>query len=261
MHVNQLSHAGPIAANLRRRKPNTNPFQFDSDAFVSELNWDPNTTTLSLIFSTYLGGSGDEDIYGGFIGIDSKENIYVIGDTNSNDFPTQAPLGGKVIDPSLNAGQGLTPVCQAKNRFAQVVNVACTDSFVAVYGSNTEEIVVTLIGTGTGTVTSVPPGMTCTGNRCTASFPTGTPVELTGVPGVNSVFTAWSGDGCSGSGTCDVVLNSNQFVTAQFTKTAANISVTIVGSGTVTSSVALALSKRRAWRLRCSSNADIRVGG
>src|SRR5205807_4137440 len=52
------------------------------DAFVSEIN----STGTQLIFSTYLGGSGNEDvggIYGG-IAVDSAgANIYVTGSTAS----------------------------------------------------------------------------------------------------------------------------------------------------------------------------------
>ena len=57
------------------------------DAFVSELN----STGSALVFSTYLGGSGDEDDTGNFgaIAVDSAgANIYVTGNTRSTDFPT-----------------------------------------------------------------------------------------------------------------------------------------------------------------------------
>jgi Beta-propeller repeat/Divergent InlB B-repeat domain len=208
----------------------------DTDAFVSELNWDPNTTTLSLIFSTYLGGSGDEDIFGGFISIDKNENIYVIGDTNSINFPVKAPSNGQVIDASLNGGQLAKAQCSAKNRQGTLTAITCTDSFVAMYGSNTEEIVVTYTGTGTGTIMSYPAAMNCAGNPCSGNFPTATTVTLTAKADPNSVFNGWSGDNCSGTGTCIVTLNSNQFVSAKFTQTAANVVVTLVGSGTVTSS-------------------------
>jgi hypothetical protein len=58
-----------------------------SDAFVSELN----ATGSQLIFSTYLGGSGNEDD-GGFAGVATNgASIYVTGDTDSTNFPTQSP--------------------------------------------------------------------------------------------------------------------------------------------------------------------------
>jgi len=54
------------------------------DAFVSKLN---NNLT-SLLASTYLGGSADD--YGGPIGIDSDDNVYVSVQTYSSNFPTTA---------------------------------------------------------------------------------------------------------------------------------------------------------------------------
>jgi uncharacterized repeat protein (TIGR01451 family) len=42
-----------------------------------------------LVYSTYLGGSGDD--LGSSIAIDSNNNVYIAGTTNSVNFPTQGP--------------------------------------------------------------------------------------------------------------------------------------------------------------------------
>jgi len=215
-----------------------NSTQFDSDAFVSELNW--NGTTLSLPFSTYIGGSGDEDILGGFVTLDSTGNIFVVGDTNSTNFPIQASSSG-IADSSLNGGLGSQPICDVLNRqTGKTIPVVCPDAFVELYTANTNGLLVTLAGTGAGTVSSSPAGITCPGvGTCSASFANPTTVTLTETANANSVFAGWSGGGCSGMATtCTVTLNSNQFVTATFTAVRANISVTIVGTGSVTSSPA-----------------------
>src|SRR6266849_5276468 len=78
----------------------TTPNAFDRvpaggyDAFVTKLN----ASGSAIIYSTYLGGSGDEFAYG--LAVDSQGNAYVVGDTNSTNFPTvnalQATLGGGV---------------------------------------------------------------------------------------------------------------------------------------------------------------------
>ena len=51
------------------------------DVFVSKLS----ASGLTLLYSTYVGGSGDDEGIG--IGIDSNGNAYVTGFTSSSDFP------------------------------------------------------------------------------------------------------------------------------------------------------------------------------
>lgn len=79
--------------------PTQNAFQStlsgSSDAFVTEIN--PGTS--SLVFSTYLGGSGTESAQS--IAIDSVGSIYVAGETTSTSFPVATGAFQ-----SNNAGQG-----------------------------------------------------------------------------------------------------------------------------------------------------------
>ena len=67
-----------------------------SDAFVTKLN----ATGSAFVYSTYLGGTGDDS--GNGIVLDSSANAYVAGGTLSNDFPTlnptQAAYGGGTVD-------------------------------------------------------------------------------------------------------------------------------------------------------------------
>ena len=70
-------------------------------------------------------------------------------------------------------------------------------------------------GTGSGTVTSTPPGISC-GQTCKAYFTSGTSVTLTASADAGSTFTGWSGGGCSGTGPCRVNLSSNTTVDASF---------------------------------------------
>lgn len=54
------------------------------DVFVTKLN----ITGSELVYSTYLGGSGDDEGWG--ITVDNDGNAYIIGNTTSSDFPTTA---------------------------------------------------------------------------------------------------------------------------------------------------------------------------
>jgi len=56
------------------------------DVFVTELN----ASGSALVFSTYLGGSGLEE--GKSIALDGANNVYITGDTESNDFPLRNAL-------------------------------------------------------------------------------------------------------------------------------------------------------------------------
>jgi hypothetical protein len=69
--------------------PTHSPYQLYSgnmDAFVTKLN----TTGSSLVYSTYLGGNGDNEL-GWEVVPDLQGNAYVAGWTNSTNFPTLNP--------------------------------------------------------------------------------------------------------------------------------------------------------------------------
>ena len=73
--------------------PTAIPFQATlrgpSDAFVMKLN----AAGSALVYSTYLGGSGGENLVGGAaIAVDAAGNAYVTGHTDSTDFPTVNPF-------------------------------------------------------------------------------------------------------------------------------------------------------------------------
>jgi hypothetical protein len=76
-------------------------------------------------------------------------------------------------------------------------------------------LTVTKAGTGTGSVTSSPAGIDC-GATCAADFDEDEVVTLTAVPDTGQAFDGWSGAGCSGTGTCEVTMDSDQDVTATF---------------------------------------------
>ncbi|MBK1695464.1 hypothetical protein CKO09_12055 [Chromatium weissei] len=95
----------------------------------------------------------------------------------------------------------------------------------------------TIVKAGTGTVTSAPAGINC-GATCSMNFDSGRLVTLTATAVTGSIFSGWSGGGCSGTGTCTVTMNAAQTVTATFTTAPVSFSLSInkVGNGTVSSS-------------------------
>jgi hypothetical protein len=64
-----------------------------TDAFVAKLN----VTGNPLVYSTYLGGSGPENVeVGRSIAVDSAGNAYITGMTSSTNFPTFQPVQGSL---------------------------------------------------------------------------------------------------------------------------------------------------------------------
>lgn len=68
---------------------------------------------------------------------------------------------------------------------------------------------------GNGTVASGDLAINCS-IACGADYPIGTEVTLTATHGSGSIFSGWSGGGCSGTGACIVTMNADTEVTATF---------------------------------------------
>ena len=89
---------------------------------------------------------------------------------------------------------------------------------------------VSRFGTGSGTVTSSPPGINC-GLVCTKTYDNGTVVALTATPDAGSTFSGWTGD-CDGSG--HVTINSDKSCTATFTLNTYTLTINAAGTGSGT---------------------------
>lgn len=116
------------------------------------------------------------------------------------------PAAGSVFG-GWSPACGLSPSCT----FRYGGNITVTATFLPA----PEALTVTKTGTGQGSVTSSPAGIDC-GATCAATYDYGTGVTLTALAANGSVFTGWSGAGCTGTGTCTITMNSATAVTANF---------------------------------------------
>ena len=100
-----------------------------------------------------------------------------------------------------------------------------------------QPVTLTVSVSGSGTVTSSPAGISCSG-YCSANFGSGTVVTLTATPASGYVFSGWSGGGCSGTGACSITLTQATTVYASFTQSTQTLTVSVSPyySGTVGSS-------------------------
>jgi hypothetical protein len=98
------------------------------DAFVTKLNGEGT----SIVYSTYLGGSGTFDV-GNEIAVDAAGNAYVTGSTESSNFPGTA---GSAIQSTLGSGDD---AFVAKIASASIVNDFVTfEPLAATYRTTTD---------------------------------------------------------------------------------------------------------------------------
>ncbi|NVN90527.1 MAG: C10 family peptidase [Desulfuromonadales bacterium] len=91
------------------------------------------------------------------------------------------------------------------------------DVTVAGRRDETEYLIVTLGGTGGGSVTSDPVGISCGAASCSAVYPYGTNVKLYQTPNSLSTIGGWSG-ACSAAGACSITMDTAKTVYAYFTQ-------------------------------------------
>jgi hypothetical protein len=115
--------------------------------------------------------------------------------------------------------------------------ITVTATFALQPVSSTLSVVKT--GTGAGTVTSFPAGISCWAD-CSASYTNGAVVTLTAMPATGSTFVGWNGGGCAGTGSCAVTVAAATTLTATFNMQSVTLSVSVggPGNGVVTSTPA-----------------------
>ncbi len=132
-----------------------NSFGGSFDAFVAKFDTNASGAS-SLVFCSYLGGTGDDKAYG--IAIDSSaSNLYVVGQTSSNNFPLLSP--------------------------AQPAFGGSFDAFVARISTTGTKIYATYLGgtgddRGTGIAVNSAGSAYVTGFTSSTNFPTLTPLQI-----------------------------------------------------------------------------------
>ena len=131
----------------------------NSTAFVARLN----SVGSALVYSTYLGGSGNDG--GDGIAVDSSGNAYVTGFTASTDFPTANPLQATNKAAAANPGSG-TP-------FVAKLNSTGSALVYSTYlgGSGGDE--------GNGIAVDSSGNAYVTGYTASTDFPTADPLQAT----------------------------------------------------------------------------------
>ncbi|HYR78301.1 MAG TPA: SBBP repeat-containing protein [Pyrinomonadaceae bacterium] len=147
--------------------PTVNAFQNSPagsvDAFVAKIDTN-RSGAPSLVFSSYLGGTSDDKAYG--IAIDSAgSNVYLVGQTSSNNFPLLNP--------------------------AQAVYGGSFDAFVAKVSSTGTKVFATYLGgsgddRGTGIAVNSAGAAYITGFTSSTNFPTVTALQIANAGGFDA---------------------------------------------------------------------------
>ncbi len=128
--------------------------------------------------------------------------------------------------------------CDAVNASNQCeVTMSAAKSVTATFTLESHLLTVAKNGSGSGTVTSSPAGISC-GSECSASFPHGTVVKLTGTPSANTKAVVW--ESCPGtvnaSNQCEVTMSAAKEAKATFNLEQRQL--TVEGKGTGSGSIA-----------------------
>lgn len=159
------------------------------------------------------------------------DTLQVDSTGNARSSATVAPDGRMYLPLKtvwkVGNGDGDSPTNQVTNLF--------TAFDISREGGARNTLTVNLVGTGNVIPNSGT--LSWNGNSGTAAYLVGDSVTLTATPAPGSTyaFTGWSGGGCSGIGTCTVVMNLAKNVTAIFSNDQELIvNITGSGAGTVT---------------------------
>ncbi|HJT21081.1 MAG TPA: CARDB domain-containing protein [Nitrospira sp.] len=172
---------------------------------TATFNAAPNTSRLTVVES----GGGSGTVTSSPSGINCGSACFSNFATGSTVVLTATASGGSTFA-GWSGG-----ICSGTGPCTVVMSADQTVTATFNPPANSLTLTVVEAGTGSGTITSTPAGITC-GTACSAGFAPSTVVTLTATPAAGSTFSGWSGGGCSGTGPCVVVMNGNQTVTATF---------------------------------------------
>jgi uncharacterized repeat protein (TIGR01451 family) len=106
--------------------PTLNPIQTFTDGNYHVFVTKVNATGTALVYSTYLGGSHNEQAFD--LALDSSNNVYVVGLTSSDDFPVTPGVAQPLCAPYPNSQGVPTANCVGEQNNGFVTKLNATGS-------------------------------------------------------------------------------------------------------------------------------------
>ena len=194
-----------------------------SDCAVTITETTNVTATFDLIpydLTVTVAGTGNGSVSSAPSGIDCGADC-----AETFDYGTAITLTAVAETGSTFAGW--TGACSGSGDCA--LTITETTNVTATFDLTPYDLAVTVVGTGNGSVSSIPSGIDC-GADCAETFDYGTAVTLTAVAETGSTFAGWTG-ACSGSGDCALTITQTTNVTATFDLISYDLAVSVVGAG------------------------------
>lgn len=188
--------------------------------------WDLTTLSISVVPPPVLTvsrlGTGTGTVTGS--GINCGGDCSQTYSLNQAVTLTATPLAGNSTFTGWG-GSGCSGTSTTCN-----ITMSMSRAVTATFTSIPRTLTAQKIGTGSGTVTGG--GISC-GANCSVVVNSGTNITLSATPSAGSQFDGWSG-ACSGTGTCNLTMNSNLTATADFAPIIRTLTVVGATGGSIT---------------------------
>ncbi|MFH2124173.1 MAG: choice-of-anchor Q domain-containing protein, partial [Pseudomonadota bacterium] len=220
-----LNSGGGITAYYSTLNLNSSMVGYNAASSAPDVYNQSNTSTITAdhsLIATTTGHAIADGIDGNIVGQEAM--LFPLGNYGGS---TQTHAL-RDTSPCISTGSNALALTLDQRGSGFLRKLDVVDMGAVEYMTNTQ-LSVSIEGNGSGLITSSPAGIDC-GLECSASFDPNMTVTLTATPGLETVFSGWSG-ACSGSGDCIVSMDQARSVTATFTLNTYLLSVTKDGTG------------------------------
>ncbi len=184
---------------------------------------DPSSFVNLRALGNYIHPPVQKDITDQVTWVSNTPDLVTVDATGRLSPAVNSVCGGALVSATVrtntSAGNRSSSGALVTGYMVVTVNNVSVAGCPGFTGGTLPVLTVTIGGTGQGTVTSSPAGLSCTTTTqpCSLAFATGTVVTLTATPNGTSTFGGWA-PGCdSVSGNmCTVTMNNNRTVGAVF---------------------------------------------